>query len=319
MHRPTVEIMRIGIFSSVAVTVAACSIFGVGTVGGIPAATAAPTYTCGGEVPPARADGSAWVCTYNDEFSSLTLDRTRWTPQKTIGSDFTSGGPSGKACYLDSPRNVSVSGGVVNLTVRKEAASVACGSFRTYYTAGSVSTVNGFSQMNGRFEVRAKLPNVSLAGLQETLWLWPKNAIKYGAWPASGEIDFAELYSLYNGWNIPYIHYNYSQPPNWTTNVNVVTALPAPYAQPGMACQYDPAAFNTYAVTWKPGEIDLYVNGQTCIINHYVSITGSTAAAPFDQPFFLALTQGLGVDANAVTAKTPLPATTSVDYVRVWK
>ena len=40
--------------------------------------------------------------------------------------------------------------------------------------------------------------------------------------------------------------------------------------------------------------------------------------APFDQPFIVALTQALGVGANAVTAATPLPATTQIDYVRVW-
>jgi hypothetical protein len=41
--------------------------------------------------------------------------------------------------------------------------------------------------------------------------------------------------------------------------------------------------------------------------------------APFDQPFFLSLTQALGVGTNSPTASTPLPATTLVDYVRVWK
>ena len=41
---------------------------------------------------------------------------------------------------------------------------------------------------------------------------------------------------------------------------------------------------------------------------------------PFDQPFFVALTQALGVDTNVFNpATTPLPATTQVDYVRVWK
>jgi hypothetical protein len=44
------------------------------------------------------------------------------------------------------------------------------------------------------------------------------------------------------------------------------------------------------------------------------------APAPFDQPFFIALTQALGVGTNSFNpATTPLPATTSIDYVRVWK
>lgn len=282
-------------------------------------AASSPAYTCGGEMPAAKADGSAWVCTYNDEFNLPVLDRTQWTPQRTIGSGFTTGAGASRACYVDSPNNVSVNGGLLKLTVRREATSVNCGTFTTRYTAGSVSTYTGFRQMNGRFEVRAMLPNVTVPGLQETLWLWPDKPTKYGAWPASGEIDFAEFYSQYAGWNIPYLHYNYSKKTDWNTNTNVVTALPAPYAQPGMNCQYDVAGFNTYVVTWKAGEIDLFVNGHTCIIDHYISTTGTTPAAPFDQPFFIALTQALGVNSNALTAKTPLPATTMVDYVRVWK
>jgi hypothetical protein len=42
--------------------------------------------------------------------------------------------------------------------------------------------------------------------------------------------------------------------------------------------------------------------------------------APFNQPFFVALTQALGVGSNAYNpALTPLPATTTIDYMRVWK
>jgi hypothetical protein len=41
---------------------------------------------------------------------------------------------------------------------------------------------------------------------------------------------------------------------------------------------------------------------------------------PFDQPFMVVLTQALGITTNEFDpATTPLPATTQVDYVRVWK
>jgi hypothetical protein len=36
-------------------------------------------------------------------------------------------------------------------------------------------------------------------------------------------------------------------------------------------------------------------------------------------PFFLVLTQGFGSGGDAPYSGTPLPATTQVDYVRVWK
>jgi beta-glucanase (GH16 family) len=157
-------------------------------------------------------------------------------------------------------------------------------------------------------------------GLQETLWLWPVNSTKYGFWPQSGEIDFAEFYSQYNGWNVPYLHYSLLQSTvSWSANTNVYTALPAPSNQPGTTCSYNTGAFNNYTVIWEPGRITLRVNGQTCIIDNY-SATNVNSPAPFDQPFFMALTQALGIGGNAfVDGKTPLPATTEVDYVRIWK
>jgi hypothetical protein len=64
------------------------------------------------------------------------------------------------------------------------------------------------------------------------------------------------------------------------------------------------------------------VNGNTCMTDNYVSTgtSGSPTTAPFDQPFFIALTQALGIGPNTfIPLLTPLPATTSIDYVRVWR
>jgi beta-glucanase (GH16 family) len=264
-----------------------------------------------------KPDGTPWVCTFDDEFDASTgdansLNLSKWTPQVTATSAYTTGPTTSPACYLNSPNNISVANGYLSLTARKLAAPTNCGWFSTQYTAGMVSTVSGFQQTYGRFEVRAKLPQTTAKGLQETLWLWPTNATKYGAWPGSGEIDFAEFYSQYADREIPYIHYNYNPATvNAATNTNIVTNY--------TSCMIDYTAFNDYAVEWQPGTITLSYNGKTCLVDHYVA-TGLTGAQPFDQPFFLALTQALGVGANAFDpATTPLPATTEVDYVRVWK
>ena len=158
-----------------------------------------------------------------------------------------------------------------------------------------------------------------MAGLQETFWLWPQNDLTYGAWPGSGEIDFAEFYSQYPSWVIPYVHYDYdASTTDWTSNTNVVTAWPAPYAQPGTDCQIDQSGYNTYTLTWLPGQLTIQVNGDTCLVDDYTA-TGLSGAAPFDQPFFLALTQALGTGTDTPIASTPLPATTHVDYVRIWR
>jgi beta-glucanase (GH16 family) len=278
------------------------------------AATTAPS--CGATV--YKSDGSAWQCSFDDEFSGSRLDGTKWFVQTTAASGF----HSGAECFTNSAQNVAVANGTLNLTVRRTSpffCKTPNGGYNTQYTSGTVNTLNRFAQTYGRFEVRAQLPATTVRGLQETLWLWPVNQYKYGVWPMSGEIDFAEFYSQYAGWNIPYLHYGVLQSTvSWLTNSNVYTAFPAPYSQPGMNCRINQSGFNTFTLTWQPGQLVIRVNGSNCIVNNY-SAYGLSGAAPFDQPFFLALTQALGIGSNAPTSSTPLPATTRVDYVRIWK
>jgi beta-glucanase (GH16 family) len=282
-----------------------------------PITTPSPSpAACGGEVLPPKPDGSGWVCTFDDEFDSTTGDPTAlntswWTPQVTATSGYTTGPPGSEVCYIDSPNNISVSGGALHLTVRQEAAPFDCGGLTTQYTGGMVSTANSFSQTYGRFEVRALLPQTALAGLQETLWLWPVNDTLYGSWPASGEVDFSEFYSEYATLDIPYIHYDFDPS---TVNAATSTNTNTNY------CLIVPSQYNDYAVTWSPGSFTVTINGNTCLVDNYFPDGGLTAPEPFDQPFFVILTQALGIGTNAFDpSTTPLPATTSIDYVRIWK
>jgi beta-glucanase (GH16 family) len=269
--------------------------------------------SCGGERI-AKPGGGYWTCTFDEEFNGHKLDASQWTTQLTSNSAYYTGPAGTRACYVDSPNNVSVSGGYLSLTARKESAPFACsdpdGNFTTQYTAGMVSTVHNFNQIYGRFEFRAKLPDTALKGVQETLWLWPV-AQTYGQFPNSGEIDVAEFYSQFADLDIPYIHYVYGPSTvDKTKNVNIVTA---------MNCSIDHKKFNIYAVVWEPGTITLMYNGKTCLVDHYIP-SQIASPAPFDKPFFIALTQALGIQTNVFDpATTPLPATVKVDYVRAWK
>jgi beta-glucanase (GH16 family)/putative cell wall-binding protein len=247
----------------------------------------------------AKADGSAWTCTFADEFDGTTLNGDRWVAQQTANSGYTSGGE----CYLDSPNNVAVAGGTLRLTVRKEPAPFTClnpnGNYITQYTGGMVSTAFGFSQTYGRFEVRAKLPAATVKGLQTALWLWPTNATKYGYWPGSGEIDIAEYYTQYPDRMIPYIHYN-----DGGTDLNVTN---------NWCLIATPTEFHSYVAEWTPTTITIVYDGVTCLIDTL------QPGHPFDQPFMVALTQALGILTNAADVTTPVPATTQIDYVHVWR
>jgi beta-glucanase (GH16 family) len=267
--------------------------------------TAAPVQAasnCGGatpEVPANPMTGGAWKCSFDDEFSGATLDRSKWFVQTTALSGYT----AGDDCYMDSPDNVSVSGGALSLTAIHQAEPFLCGQNTTQNTSGEVMTYQHFSQTYGFFEVRAKFPDVTVPGLQSTLWLWPVNRVKYGPVPGQGgEIDFAEWFSQTPNLDIPNVHY--------------IGATSTDSAHCALA---NPATFHTYGLEWTSTSLTIFLDGTPCFVDNWHPLFPLTAPEPFDQPFFLNLTQALGVYSNAFNpATTPMPATTQVDWVRVW-
>jgi beta-glucanase (GH16 family) len=212
---------------------------------------------------------------------------------------------------MDSPNNVSVSEGTLVLTTRKESRTFTCQvsnliGYQTRVTSGSVTTFDRFAQAYGRFEVRAKFTGAEAKGLQSALWLWPQDPDKYGQHPKSGEIDFAEIYNGNADHVVPYIHYNNED------------ADPDHTAE----CAIDDfGRFHDYVVEWTPASIKISYDGVTCLDDAWTPKAPQTGRQPFDQPFIMCLTQGLGVQmTNAYEpANTPLPASTVIDYVRVYQ
>jgi beta-glucanase (GH16 family) len=255
------------------------------------AAPASSSQPCGGD--PLGVSGR-WTCTFDDEFDGTSLNTDKWQPQLTANSGYVTGGPD---CYVDNPNTISVSGGHLNLSaLRVEPFDCAAG-YRSSYQVGMVTSSKLFSQTYGVFEARAKVPAATVPGLQETFWLYPQN-LTYGRWPASGEIDFAEFFSDHAGYDVPYVHYA-----NSSSDANATA----------YGCSIDQGTFNTYGVDWTPRSITILANGQICLIDRPIG-----GPAPFDEPFFISLTQALGVGADAPTGGTPLPATTEIDWVRAW-
>ena len=305
----------------------ALGMIGLAALVGIPSASAsaAPAHkpsaspagtSCAGASPPVAAPSGQWSCTFDDEFNGTSLDTTKWHPMLTSNSNYVTGPWGSWACYENTPQTISESGGYLNLSVVATPQAFPCygisgASVTTNYMAGMVYSQGLFDQEYGYFEVRAAMPEQTTPGLQETLWLFPQDETKYGAaWPDSGEIDFGEFYSEYPNNDIPIDHYPGStSDPNATndycTRSGVTTA----------------GQFNTYAVLWTPTTITTYFDGVPCFTDnywHYVTYP-DTAPAPFNQPFFLNLTQALGVGSNAFSSSTKLPATTKVDWVRAWQ
>jgi len=270
------------------------------------AATAAgwPTSwtNCGARI--LKSDGSAWQCRFSDDFSGYAVDSKKWSLFTTAATGLHGNGD----CWLANSSNVSVLNGTLRIATRKEASPFTCKvsdgtSYQTQYSSGGVSTSGKFNQAFGRFEFRAKFPAGAFRGIQTSVWMHPTST-SYGSWPASGEIDVAEYYSAYPDRVIPYIHYNTATSDSTVTNTRCMVS--------------DPWNFHTYVAEWTSARIRISIDGTTCIdhaINPAAPLTGSQ---PFDKPFSIHISQGLGGSGNNLDPAFPLPAVTQVDWVRVW-
>ncbi|MBW8750711.1 MAG: glycoside hydrolase family 16 protein [Propionibacteriales bacterium] len=269
-----------------------------------PAAPAAPAsrlraaYTsddCGRQ--PLKPDGTAWQCTFVDNFGGRELDRTKWRPQ----TEFVTGTDTVYACYRDDPANVSVKYGALNLTLVKLPVPAPCGVSGmgpSQYQSGMVSTWHLFSQQYGRFEARVKNTATTQPGLHEAFWMWPDD--RYGS-TDSGEIDVSETFSVHPTVSVAALH-----PTDDELGLRAGTDTDTCAARRGV--------WNTYTMEWSPTKIEFFVNGKSCLVN--------TAADPaFQKPYILNFTEAIGpVDmGNLPTAQTPTPATYKVDYVKVWQ
>jgi beta-glucanase (GH16 family) len=258
-----------------------------------------PPPTCGGSRP-AKPGGALYTCTFTDDFTNSALDSSKWTVATTAVNGFTTGTGD---CYVNSPKNVSVSGGYLHLTSRVEATPFVChspsGDFTTSQSAGSVVSWGKFAQTYGRFEFRAKFPPAATAYTDSALWLYPQTSI-YGAWPSSGEIDVAEWFgTAYSNHVFPSLHYTGETSASTGYNCVVPTAG---------------TAFHTYAVSWTTTTMYFYYDNTLCFQHVWTPSAPLVAPKPFDQAFDLVMTQTGGTNDPVGTS-----ATMDVDWVRAWK
>lgn len=240
-----------------------------------------------------KANGKPWVCSFDDEFGGTALNPRNWVVQTNFAPGDFLGNTS---CAVDSKQNVSVSAGALHLTVRKLDRGMNCGNLLpATYSAGSVMTWHLWSQRYGRFTARMKVPATTIPGLHEAFWLWHDE--RYST-ARTGEMDVAETYSSFPHIAVPSLHDTNNAPiQGSTTNIN---------------CAVQRGVWNTYTMEWTPTRISIWFNGHLCLVN--------TSADPaFSVPDIMLLSAVVGDFGNDVTPQTPIPATTLVDYVRVWK
>jgi beta-glucanase (GH16 family)/3D (Asp-Asp-Asp) domain-containing protein len=246
--------------------------------------------------------GEAWSCTFADDFAGTALNSNLWR----VHTEHYTGGEEVKACNVDSPDNVSVGNGALHLTVRSGTPVTCMGldGEMTPYTSGRVTTYHAWSQQYGRFEARLKTTASSQPGLHEGFWMWPDTRYPEGQleWPSNGEIDIVEMRSNDPLRAVPFLHSADDLLGSITSGSNANTAWD---------CTAERGVWNTYTMEWAPNRIEIFVNGESCLVN----TSGNEA---FKKRYIMVLSQGLGTLRNSLTSSTTLPATLSVDYVRVW-
>lgn len=266
-----------------------------------PPAQQAPDDACGARI--AKPDGTLWECSFADEFDGDALDTTKWMAQDTGVTGVTNGTTG---CFVDRPWSVAVGNGKLRLSATQTVNHFLCkrrfGDFTTDLTAAAVSSKGHFTQTYGRFEFRAKLPAVTVAGAHATMWLYP-DQLTYGAWPRSGEVDVAEWFSALPNRIFPSLHYI-----DGLKNV-----------RSGMDATTDSTRYHTYAVEWSPTSMSFTYDGLLVWEHTWTPIAPFLASQPFDRPFNVVLSQAWGGLWNARTEATPDRATLRIDYVRVWK
>jgi beta-glucanase (GH16 family) len=213
------------------------------------AASTGGSTSCGYTV----INGKLSRCTFDDEFSSTSLDRKKWV----VNTGFVSGDATAYACTVDDPRYISVSGGALHLTAAQVSTPVPCnGAAPANFEAPTISTWHLFSQQYGRFEVRMRNTATSQPGLQESFWLWPDDRYSVINWPVTGEIDVSETYSSYPTMVIPYLHYGLND-----------NGGPIPGVNTSWDCTAQRGVWNTYTLDWTPTSMTISVNGTTCLVN----------------------------------------------------
>ncbi|MEN8202158.1 MAG: family 16 glycosylhydrolase [Bacteroidota bacterium] len=251
---------------------------------------------------PVHLSAQNWQVVWHDEFDGEGLDLEKWSYQKGTGLEYglTDWGNNELQYYRE--RNVTVSGGMLHITAKKENYAGKA------YTSGRIRTVSKGDWTYCRIEFRAKMPLGK--GLWAAVWMLPTDE-EYGGWAASGELDIMEY--LGHEPNIVHgtLHFGDAWPANKYKGTNYTLSEGDFYSE-----------FHDFALEWVEGEIRWYVDGhryQTQGAGDWWS-AGEPFPAPFDKQFHLLVNLAVGGNwPGSPDGSTSFPQELVLDYIRVFQ
>ena len=268
---------------------------------------AAATYT----PTPAPLTGN-YAMVWSDNFDGSALNTSNWAYDNNVHVN-------GEAEQYAS-NNVTVSGGILRLTAKKEVNN------GYQFTSGRIITQNLRSWKYGRFVARMILPVGE--GYWPAFWMMGADIDTVG-WPGNGELDIMENIG-YANWVSGALH----GPGYWGAG-----SIGGPHTMPNGGTI---AAWHDYSVEWDPTFIKWYIDGTLMRTVTRADVNASGAEWTYDNNKFILLNLALGGEYpagyNGCTG-APLPAgcpyfglkqgtvdnivagqgVVQVDYVQVWQ
>jgi len=258
---------------------------------------------CGGassSTTPPLATGGNWVLSWSDEFGGTngsSPDSSKWTFDLGGGG----WGNNELETYTARTQNAQIQDGNLVITARQETYTGSDGITRNY-TSARLKTKGLFSQMNGRFEARIKIP--SGKGIWPAFWMLGSD-IDSNAWPTCGEIDIME-----NIGGLPIFGTLHGPGYSGGSGLSASTTLSAGKFSDD---------YHVYAVEWEGTTIRFYMDNLLYATRTSADIPAGSAWV-FDHPFFLILNLAVGGNwPGSPDGTTAFPQQMLVDYVKVYQ
>jgi beta-glucanase (GH16 family) len=239
---------------------------------------------------------SDWQMIWNDEFETAELDTSKWNYEIQapgwVNNELQR--------YTNRTENVRIEDGLLVIEGRRD------NYMGSEYSSGRIHSQGKGDILNGRVEVRAKLP--AGRGTWPAIWMMPTDYTGYGSgWPDSGEIDIME-------------HVGYDEGQVHATTHNQAYYWVNGLQRKGSVRMADVTQeFHVYAVEWDQEKMNFFIDDVYYFT--YINDHRGWQSWPFDKPFYVILNLAIGGNwggAEGVDAGI-WPRRMEVDYVRMYQ
>lgn len=247
-----------------------------------------------------------YTLVWEDDFNGSALDESNWNIETGV--------PGNNEKQYYKAENISVSGGNLVITAKKEQVVTSNGATKDY-TSGRLNSRGKAFIKYGKIEARISFPGQS--GTWGAFWLMP-NESAYGGWPRSGEVDIVEHVGN-NPDRVSVAVHTYERNGNVGSEGDAWNSL---RTYENVADEY-----HVYGVEW----IDNYRNGNDALIFYFDDeIVGTCTQSlwqestwkdwPFDQDFYVVLNLAIGGSfGGAEPINGTFPMEMKVDWVRMYR